>query len=245
LPPFEAGQYAVLGLPASAPRIGDSDPDDGDGDADPNRLIKRAYSIASTSHVTDYLEFYIALVRSGALTPRLFSLGIGDPIWLSRKLAGVFTLQSVPADCDVIMFATGTGLAPYVSMMRTVLAPETPRRFLVVHGARHSWDLGYSSEMVSLQHVCPAFDYLPSISRPGDEPIPWLGLVGYCQDLWKGSAIAECWGEHPRPERTHIFLCGNPKMVEDMTGLLTREGFAQHTRRSPGQIHAEKYWQST
>ena len=103
-----------------APRCPGSDPDDDDW-PNPNMLIKRAYSIASSSLASEYLEFYIALVRSGSLTPRLFRLTVGSHVWLGRKITGTFTLTSVPRHCHVIMFATGTGLAPYVSMMCTFL----------------------------------------------------------------------------------------------------------------------------
>jgi ferredoxin--NADP+ reductase len=240
LPEFEPGQYAVLGLPGSAPRCQNSDPED--KPADPNKVIKRAYSIASSSLAREYLEFYIALVQSGALTPRLLALNVGDRVWLGRKITGIFTLESVPPDCHIIMIATGTGLAPYVSMMRTVLAQPTQRRFVVVHGARHSWDLGYAAEMISFKRLRSQFEYLPLVSRPEEEPVPWRGLVGHCQDVWKDRHIDRLWGSRPKPEDTHVFLCGNPGMIEEMLSLLTSEGFRQHQRRSPGQVHTEKYW---
>jgi len=80
LPAFRPGQFAVLGLPGSAPRCALAEPEV--PPADPQQLIRRAYSIASSSLINEYLEFYIALVTSGALTPRLFALEIGDRLWL-------------------------------------------------------------------------------------------------------------------------------------------------------------------
>jgi len=240
LPEFEPGQYAVLGLPGTAPRCPDSDPEE--SPAEPGKLIKRAYSIASSSLAREYVEFYIALVRSGALTPRLMTLRVGDRVWLGRKITGIFTLDSVPENRHIIMFATGTGLAPYVSMMRTRLAQQSLRRLVVVHGARHSWDLGYSAEMLSFQRHCSHFDYLPLISRPKDEPIHWSGFVGYCQDVWTKKMIDLRWGFRPTPENTHVFLCGNPEMIKATVVLLMADGFSEHSRGSPGQIHTEKYW---
>ncbi len=117
LPPFKAGQYTVLGLPGSAPRSGYADPED--PPLDPAKVIKRAYSIASSSLEGTYLEFYIALVRTGALTPRLFALQPGDRIWLGTKIVGMFTLDDVPAERQLVFVATGTGLAPYLSMLRS------------------------------------------------------------------------------------------------------------------------------
>ena len=239
LPDFRSGQYAVLGLPGSVPRCPTADPEP---PQDPNRMIRRAYSIASSSLARHYLEFYVVLVRSGELTPRLFSLRVGDPVWLGRKITGMFTLDQVPAEQNVVLVATGTGLAPYMSMIRTVLTTSCPRRFAIIHGARHSWDLGYQAELMSLAHVCPQFAYVPIVSRPGDEPIPWRGATGYCQDAWKGRVVGGLWGFHPEPANTHVFLCGNPAMIEQMGGILAAEGFREHSRKSPGQVHVEKYW---
>jgi ferredoxin--NADP+ reductase len=240
LPHFEPGQYAVLALPACAPRCFGSD---GEADSDaPDKAIKRAYSIASSSVVDRHLEFYINLVRSGELTPRLWMLQTGSPIWLGRKITGMFTLDSVSSHVHVILFSTGTGLAPYMSMVRTFLAEQPHRRFTVVHGARHSWDLGYQAELITLHRMYPHFDYLPVVSRPQEERIPWSGLTGHCQDIWTGRKIDETWGFRPSPDNTHIFLCGNPAMIEHMVQLLAPEGFREHSKKLPGEVHLEKYW---
>jgi ferredoxin--NADP+ reductase len=240
LPDFTPGQYGVLALPGAAPRCPDSDPEE--DEVKPDKLIKRAYSIASSSVAKEYLEFYVALVRSGALTPRLWILQPGDRVWLGRKITGMFTLDTAPPDSHLILFATGTGIAPYVSMVRTFLAEQTERRFAVVHGARHSWDLGYQGEMIALERIHPHFAYVPIISRPKQEPTPWDGRIGYCQDVWTSRVIDDLWGFAPTPENTHLFLCGNPAMIEDMLQRVAQSGFREHTRKSPGQVHLEKYW---
>ena len=240
LPDFVPGQFTVLGLPGSAPRCTLSEPEE--NPPDPDKLIQRAYSIASSSVAKEYLEFYITLVRSGALTPRLFALEIGDRLWLSSKVSGMFTLAEVPGHVNVVLIATGTGLAPYMSMLRTHLPCERGRRFAVLHGARHSWDLGYRSELITLQRLCSNFTYLPVISRPQEEPVAWNGHTGYVQDLWTRGVLDAVWGFHPSPSDTHVFLCGNPGMIEEMEARLTREGFRKHTRRVPGEIHVERYW---
>lgn len=240
VPDFEAGQFAVLGLPESAPRYVASDPEE--EVRPPERLIKRAYSIASSSTSKNYLEFYISLVHSGALTPRIFALERGDRIWLSPKISGLFTLSRVPANRNVLLIATGTGLAPYMSMLRSELVCGGSRRFGVLHGARHSWDLGYQSELLALQRMCSNFAYVPAISRPDDEPVGWPGRTGYLQDLWRSRAIEEAWGTEAESANTHIFLCGNPRMIEDLSGILREEGFREHTSKEPGQVHLERYW---
>ena len=241
LPPFRPGQFAVLGLPAEAGRHPVADPE-GDPAPKPGTLIRRSYSIASSSVEREYLEFYLTLVRSGSLTPRLFALKAGDRLWLGPKITGLFTFEQVPADADIVMIATGTGLAPYMSQLRTALLHDPARRVAVLHGARHSWDLGYRAELVTMQRLRRHLLYLPVVSRPDEEPVAWAGEVGYVQDLWVRGVLERDWGVRPEPFNTHVFLCGNPAMIETMAALLAGEGFREHTPRQPGQVHVERYW---
>ncbi len=237
---FQAGQFGVLGLPGNADRCAVCDSED--EPADPEKIIKRAYSIASSSVTREFIEFYIVLVPSGRLTPRLFALKPGERVWLGPKIRGMFTLEDTPEDRHVVLVSTGTGLAPYMSMLRSQLTCGSRRRFAVLHGARHSWDLGYRSELMTLARMCPNFTYIPTISRPDEEPVPWAGESGYIQDLWQRDPLKEGWGFSPTPEGTHVFLCGNPSMVETMVEVLGESGFREHKRREPGQIHVERYW---
>jgi ferredoxin--NADP+ reductase len=240
LPEFSPGQFAVLGLPPEAGRSDLADVED--GSAKPGKLIRRAYSIASSSRALKYLEFYITLVHSGALSPRLFNLQPGDRVWLGPKITGTFTLDQAPTDKGVVLIATGTGLAPYMSMLRSELASSRGRRFAVLLGARHSWDLGYHAELVTMEQLSPDFTYLPIISRPAEEPVPWTGRAGYVLDLWRSRELDNEWGERPTPENTRIFLCGNPAMIDDMIELLAQDDFTEHTRKTPGSIYVERYW---
>ena len=240
LPEHHPGQYSVLGLPGSAPRCDLSESEE--QQIDPDKMIVRAYSIASGSNQKEHMEFYITLVRSGALTPRLFALKRGDKIHLGQKVTGMFTLKEIPDDANLVLMGTGTGLAPYLSMIRTFLTPESKRHFCVVHGARHSWDLGYRAQLSLLNGMLPHFNYIPVISRPQDEITPWGGESGYIQDIWKRGVITERWAVDVSPETTHLFLCGNPTMVVDTLALLEADGFSEHTRKSPGEVHIERYW---
>lgn len=240
LPPFTPGQFAVVGLPASASRLPGCDPED--PALDPGRFIRRAYSIASSSKQREYLELFLSLVSSGELTPRLLALRPGERLWLGPKVTGMFTLEDVPTDKDLAMIATGTGLAPYMSMLRTELLPEQGPRIAVLLGARHSWDLGYSRELFTMQRESQRLTVLRTVSRPGEERQPWSGHVGHVQHLWTGGALEKAWGKRPTPADAHVFLCGNPAMIDDMTKLLLGEGFRLHERRAPGQIHVERYW---
>jgi ferredoxin/flavodoxin---NADP+ reductase len=240
MPEFTPGQFGVIGLPGSAPRTSVAEPED--PPAPPDKLIRRAYSIASSSRQREYIEYYIALVTSGALTPRLFNLKIGDRIWHGPKITGMFTLNEVPEDKNIVLIATGTGLAPFMSMLTSQMVCGSPRHFAVLHGARHSWDLGYRSELLTLQHLCSNFSYTPVISRPQHEPYVWPGATGYVQDLWEADVIAKAWGFAPTADNTHVFLCGSPSMIDDVVPLLGHEGFVENTKKVPGQVHVERYW---
>jgi len=240
LPTFSPGQFAVLGLSPEAPRC------DGSGIEDQTpragRLIRRAYSIASSSVSREHLEFYINLVQSGSLTPRLFALQPGDRLWMGPKITGSFTLDQASPEHHLVLVATGTGLAPYMSMLRTMLPTTNGRRVAVLLGARHSWDLGYHAELSTMERLCGDFLYVPTISRPHEEVVPWAGQTGYVMELWTKSVVLESWGRRPTPDDTSIFLCGSPAMIDDMCKLLVTQGFREHTRNYPGQIFVERYW---
>jgi ferredoxin--NADP+ reductase len=239
LPQFLPGQFAVLGLPPEAARCATSDPDE--AESKPGKLIRRAYSIASSSVSSEYFEFFINLVQSGLLSPRLFALRPGDRVWLGPKVAGTFTLEQAPPDADVVLVATGTGLAPYMSMLRTSLAAGG-RRFAVLLGARHSWELGYHPELVTMERLCDVFHYIPTISRPDEEVVPWTGRTGYVQELWRRGAVDDVWRFRATPSTTRVFVCGNPCMIDDMVELVAEEGFREHSRNQPGEVFVERYW---
>ncbi len=237
---FIAGQYGVLGLPGRAPRVAHSDKEE--TPTDPDKLIRRAYSIGSAPSEPGVLEFFISLVAGGALTPRLFALRPGDPVWLATKITGMFTLQDVPDDQNLILISTGTGLTPYMSMLRSASCAGLRRKVLIMNGARHSWDLGYHEELTSVSKHSDRFTYLPIISRPQAEEVPWDGFTGYVQELWGAGQLEEHWKHSRDPKDCHVFLCGNPSMTREATQMLERDGFKLHSRRDPGNLHVEKYW---
>jgi ferredoxin--NADP+ reductase len=241
LPNFTAGQYSVLGLPGSARRSPLCDPED--PPAPPDKMILRAYSAASSVRSREHAEFYVTLVRSGALTPRLYALELGDGVYLGQKFTGLMTLESVPRDANVVLIATGTGLAPYMSMVRTlVMSGGFDKQYVVIHGARHSWDLAYRAELETLANLSDRFLYVPVINEPKEEHVPWHGAVGFVEDVWKGDKLAEAWGRRPNRDDTHVFLCGNPLMIDSALRFLGDEGFSEHRKENPGQIHLERFW---
>jgi ferredoxin--NADP+ reductase len=239
VPPFVAGQYAVLGLPGSARRVEYAEPEE--PAADPDKPIRRAYSIASSSLVGEYLEFYIALVHTGALTPRLFALSEGDRIWVGGKIVGMFTLADAPKEKDVVFIATGTGLAPYISMLRSDYRFGEGRKAVVIHGARVSWDLGYMRDLSALAAAWPDFHYLPIIDEKNRDP-EWPGKVGFVNTYLDDGTLERLLGHAYLPDRTSIFLCGNPLMIEAMEKRLVAEGHTVHQKKQPGSIFVEKFW---
>lgn len=231
VPDFKPGQYVALGLPASASRyIGASperEPQDGD------KLIKRAYSIGSSPARSDYLEFYIAVVPDGALTSRLAALKEGDRLFAQPKVTGTFTLDGVASDRNLILVSTGTGLAPFMSMVRTPDLWGAGRVVTVVHGVRYPSDFAYADELAGYQRE-RGLRYLPIASRGGTE---YGGTRGRVQKLFEEGVVS------PDPARDSVFLCGNPAMIEDLERYLTQErGFSVHSKKSPGDLHVEKYW---
>lgn len=238
LPEFVPGQFVALFLPETAERCESATEEH--KPSPKGKMIKRAYSIASSSKTKEFVEFYITLVHSGALTPRIFNLNIGDQIGMGTKFVGMFTLKEIPEDQNVVLVATGTGVAPYMSMLRTD-AMQRKGKIAVIHGAANSWDLGYSSELTLLESISPNLSYIPTITEPDKEPGTWNGETRFIEPIWQDDVIEKKWGFRPKAENTHVFLCGNPLMTGSMTEILEKEGFTEHSRRNPGQIHVEKF----
>jgi len=233
------GQFAVLGLLGREPRVPEASREE--VLSEPDKLIRRAYSIASASIERCYVEFYLRLVTSGQLTPRLFALKYGGRLFLGPRATGVFTLDRVAPGKSVILVATGTGLAPYLSMLRTLLVKDTQRRFVVLHGARCSWDLGYRAELESLARIRPNFTYLPSIMCPEEDP-HFQGLTGRVQSLIERGVIEKESGVPFDPAHTDVFLCGNPDMITTVKAMLAAKGFKPDHGKEIGTIHVEEYW---
>ena len=236
---FKPGQFGVLGLLGGAPRVAEATPEE--TPTEPDKLIRRAYSIASSSLERRYVEFYLTLITSGQLTPRLFALKHGSRVLLGPKASGIFTLDRVPPEKAVILVATGTGLAPYISMLRTMLVNDGGRRFVVLHGARYSWDLGYRGELESLSRLRPNFTYIPSITRPDQDP-HFHGQTGRIQTLVEQGVLEKESGVTLDPAKAEVFLCGNPEMVGVVKVLLEKKGFAAKGGSGPVTIHVEEYW---
>jgi ferredoxin/flavodoxin---NADP+ reductase len=218
--PFTPGQFINLGLDRGGDRV------------------KRSYSLASAPGARS--EVYLSHVPGGGLTPALFELAPGDPVWLDDRALGFFTLEHVPPAERVWLLATGTGLGPFLSMLRSSTIWERFSRVVLVHGVRHVSHLGYSEELARLAHERRGqLDYVPALTR--DEPPP-SGLAGRMPALIEGGALEQRVGLSFDGALDHVLLCGNPAMIEETRAVLERRGLAKHRPRKPGHITIESYW---
>lgn len=231
VPDFKPGQYVALGLLGSARRYEGAAPE---AEAPPaDKLIKRAYSIGSSPEQRGFLEFYIAVVPTGSLTSRLAALKEGDRLFAQPKVTGTFTLEGIPENRNLVLVSTGTGLAPFMSMVRTGEIWSPSRKITVVHGVRYPTDFAYADELSSYQESGKGLCYLPIASRAGED---YTGRKGRIQRLFEDKLV------HPNPEEDSVFLCGNPAMIADLERHLCDRGFVLHSKKTPGNLHVEKYW---
>jgi len=231
LPAFVPGQYAELAIVEQVP----------DTQAPLGRLVRKAYSMASVPQDVRGLEFYITLVAAGDLTPKLWRLGEGARLWMNPRIKGKFTLDPVRPGADLLLFATGTGIAPYLSMLRTFAEHPPWHRVFVFHGVREAADLGYRAELESYAARSERMFYVPSVTREPQEST-WCGLRGRMTDLLRNGAYEEHLRCRFSPENCQVMLCGNPEMVDETQQILEARGFRQHSKKHPGQIHVERYW---
>ena len=234
---FSAGQYTLLGLYGSEDRspnsTAETDP------VEPDILIQRPYSIASATGSVQQFEFYISQVKSGQLTPRLFNLNPGERLFISKRIVGVFKLAETPANQDIVMIATGTGMAPYLSFLRSYLTDRPGSKMAIIQGAARQWDLGYYSELTFLENSFENFAYIPTLTNADDT---WNGYQFWIEEMLEKDVLMDEAGIEINPEKTHFFLCGNPKMVENVSGWLLKRGYTKHTRKEPGALHIEEFW---
>ncbi len=234
---FSAGQYTLLGLYGREERSPNSTPET--DPSDPEKLIQRPYSIASSTSNLSQLEFYISQVKSGQLTPRLFNLEPGDRIYVSKRIVGVFKLADTPHHMDIVMIATGTGMAPYMSFLRSYLTERPESKMAVIQGAAKQWDLGYYSELTFLDTMFDNFIYIPTLT---EADTTWSGYELWIEEMLEKGLLKSEAGIEIDPEKTHFFLCGNPKMVENVSGWLYDRGYTKHSRREPGSLHIEEFY---
>ncbi|MBX2851501.1 MAG: ferredoxin--NADP reductase [Phycisphaeraceae bacterium] len=247
---FEPGQFANLALMPPPEAVEAQAKAEAEGDAPKRRrpgrvkLVRRAYSIASPPSEKRWLEFYIVAVDEGALTPRLFDLDVGDRLFMDTKIKGHFTIKDVPDGKNLVTVATGTGLAPFLSMYKQY--KDTPgrfNRFVFIHGVRVEEDLGYRDYFQQLAKDDPRIVYLPAVSR-APEDSGYAGYRGRVTTMFSDGTYEQATGAKLNPETDHVFLCGNPAMIDQLEAeLVERDGFTvKSPRQKDGNLHFERYW---
>ncbi|MGA3188933.1 MAG: FAD-binding oxidoreductase [Bryobacteraceae bacterium] len=184
------------------------------------KKITRAYSIASAPSETNRFELCLNLVHEGLLSPRLFEMKAGDAVEIRPPL-GMFVLRNPPR--DTVFIATGTGIAPFRSILKAQLN-ATSQTFTLIFGVRHESHLMYREEFEEMARKFPHFHFLPTLSRPVES---WTGRSGHVQ-----AHLQEAIGER---RDVDVFLCGLKLMVDDVRNILKEMGFDRK------QILFEKY----
>jgi ferredoxin/flavodoxin---NADP+ reductase len=216
---FVPGQYASLGVESNGKRI------------------ERPYSIVS-SPVEDELEFFFELVPQGALTPLLHKLQSGARLLMRKIAKGKFSLDMQSGRTNHLLISTVTGVAPFVSYVRTLAKEWKEGRFNGTHklyllnGASRPWEFGYREELMQFGAELPWFKYVATVSRPWDHA-DWAGEIGRADDILR--KYADQW--ELDPSNTVAYLCGHPEMIEHSKAILKRRGFTDKKA-----VKEEVYW---
>lgn len=221
---FKSGQFTMIGLPVD------------------DRPLLRAYSLACAPH-EETLEFFSIKVPDGPLTSRLQMLQPGDPILVGRRPTGTLLLDNLKPGKRLYLLATGTGLAPFVSIARDPEAYERFEHIVLVHGCREVAELAYGEEVVAGlkshdllgEYAATQLLHYPTVTR---EPFRNRGRV---TDLMEdGRLFADLGLPDLDPAHDRVMLCGSPQMIADTRALLERRGFAEGAGHRPETFVVEK-----
>jgi len=223
---FTAGQFVRLGVTKA------------DGST-----VWRAYSVVSAPF-DEYLDFFSIVVPGGEFTSELSRLGVGDPLMVERQATGYLTLNRFVDGRDLWLLGTGTGVAPFLSILQDFEAWEKFERIILVYSAREAKELAYQAlikelgEREYLAEYAHKLTYLPIVTReqhPG-------ALNGRITTLIENGELERAAGVELSPEHSRVLICGNPQMVDDTRQLLKKRDMNLSLSRRPGQVAVENYW---
>lgn len=217
---FEPGQFTKLALPVEG------------------KMLARAYSFVNAPRERPY-EFYYNIVPDGPLTGRLARLEAGDAIWLGPHAAGFLVLSEVPDSQALWLLATGTGIAPFLSILKSDTAWRRFRRVVLAEAVRHASELAYREQIERLKREHEGrFDAVTFVSREQATG----ALAGRIPQAILDGRLEAAAGVALSAAGSQVMICGNPAMVTDSVAALAQRGMKKHRRRSPGHITVENYW---
>lgn len=223
---FQAGQFARLGVTKA------------DGST-----VWRAYSMVSSPH-DEFLEFFSIVVPGGEFTSELSCLSVGDTLLIDRQAYGYLTLDRFVDGRDLWLLATGTGIAPFLSMLQGFEVWEKFERIVLVYSAREGRELAYQDliaglkERDYLEEYIHKLIYIPTVTR---DSMPGM-LNERITTLIESGELENVAGVALTPEYSRVMLCGNPQMIDDTRALLKSRGLRLSLARRPGQVAVENYW---
>lgn len=211
---FEAGQFVRIALDIDGQRVA------------------RAFSFVNPPQ-DPTLEFYGVIVPEGPLSPRLAKLRAGDSLHVAGNPAGFLVLREVPDAETLWLISTGTGLAPFLSILRTETPWQRFKNVVVVHAVRHASELAYR-ELIEGTRA----RYVSFVSRQAAAG----SLSGRIPAAITDGRLEKAAGIALEPDTSHVMLCGNPQMLKDVQAVLVARGMRKHRRRTPGHITVESFW---
>lgn len=222
---FVPGQFARLGLPDAS-----------------GSLIWRAYSMASATY-DEHLEFFSIVVPNGAFTSLLTRCQVGDTLLVDKTNHGFLTADRFRGGRHLWLLSTGTGLAPFLSILQDADTWQQYERIVLVHSVRQQAELAYRDWLAALpEHpLVGAFAdrliYVPVVTR---DAAPCSGMLSErIPVLLANGALADRAGVALTPEDARIMICGNPDMVSDTRKQLKSMGYSVCRRDNPGQLVLE------
>ena len=224
---FTPGQYARLGLAGT------------DGSD-----VWRPISIVSTDD-DEPLEFLVVLIPGGAFSEALGCLKIGDTIKVEKRSFGFLSVDQLAAGRDLWLLASGSGLGPFVSIMRDENVWRAFERLIIVHSVRQVSELAYREEIGALaarRNLAKdgaQLTYLPVVTRNAAA----TALSSRITELLSTGRLEEAAGTKLNVMTSRLMICGNPGMARELRQLLSARGFASSRRNAPGQMAFENYWQ--
>ena len=199
-------------------------------------VVARPYSLVN-SPAEQELEIFFNIVPEGPLTPMLAMLQRGDVIKVANQPYGFLTIEEVPDARHLWMLATGTGVGPFISMLKSVHTWQRFEKVVLVYSVKTGRELAYQDAIANIRERHQQLSYVPLVTR---ELIDGAINKRVTAALESGD-LEQYAGIQISPEDSHVMMCGNSGMIADVTGLLKTRNMRKHMRREPGHITTEKY----